>query len=213
MKKKEEKEIKKTKVWSIIGMITFTVYLLLVIVSRITTSLLFHIPFLTQLTFILKSFVLNGYVLFYILYSGFKKTNKVLHILLLVVFVLSILSNIIDLINELRVLIHYGGNTIYYLLNIIEIFFNIILYIILSVSALGLSINKKLAPKVLAILSFVGIGLVFVSGIAVNFWGLSFGMNIRNILSTVTGILIALFYTGFQVSLIFTLKENIKEIK
>ncbi len=213
MKKKEEKEIKKTKVWSIIGMITFTVYLLLVIVSRITTSLLFHIPFLTQLTFILKSFVLNGYVLFYILYSGFKKTNKVLHILLLVVFVLSILSNIIDLINELRVLIHYGGNTIYYLLNIIEIFFNIILYIILSVSALGLSINKKLAPKVLAILSFVGIGLVFVSGIAVNFWGMSFGMNIRNILSTITGILIALFYTGFQVSLIFTLKENTKEIK
>ena len=77
MKKKEEKEIKKTKVWSIIGMITFTVYLLLVIVSRITTTLLFHIPFLTQLTFILKTFILNGYVLFYILYSGFKKTNKV----------------------------------------------------------------------------------------------------------------------------------------
>ena len=213
MKKKEEKEIKKTKVWSIIGIITFTVYLLLVIVSRITTSLLFHIPFFTQILFILKTFILNGYVLFYILYSGFKKTNKVLHILLLVVFVLSILSNIIDLINELRVLIHYGGNTIYYLLNIIEIFFNIILYIILSVSALGLSINKKLAPKVLAILSFVGIGLVFVSGLAVNIWGLSFGMNIRNILSTVTGILIALFFTGFQVSLIFTLKENIKEIK
>ena len=213
MKKKEEKEIKKTKVWSIIGIITFTVYLLLVIVSRITTSLLFHIPFFTQILFILKTFILNGYVLFYILYSGFKKTNKVLHILLLVVFVLSILSNIIDLINELRVLIHYGGNTIYYLLNIIEIFFNIILYIILSVSALGLSINKKLAPKVLMILSFVGIGLVFVSGLAVNFWGLSFGMNIRNILSTVTGILIALFFTGFQVSLIFTLKENIKEIK
>ena len=68
-------------------------------------------------------------------------------------------------------------------------------------------------PKVLMILSFVGIGLVFVSGLAVNFWGLSFGMNIRNILSTVTGILIALFFTGFQVSLIFTLKENIKEIK
>lgn len=211
MKKKEEN--KKTKIWSIIGIITFAVYLLLLIVSRITTSLLFHIPFFTQLIFILKSFLLSGYVLFYIIYSGFKKTSKVFHIILLVVFVLFILSNIIDMINELRVLIHYGGNTIYYLLNIIEIFFNIILYIILSVSALGLSINKKLAPKVLAILSFVGIGLVFLSGIAVNIWGLSFGMNIRNILSTVTGILIALFYTGFQVSLIFTLKENTKEIK
>jgi len=208
----------KRKVFSVIGVILFIVYFIVILIQNVMNMMSYPRNAAYMLIFsIVKNIILYGYVTFYLFYQALKKdnkTDKVLNIILIVIMGFMVIEDLRQLFSYITLLQHGYMTTIIVILMILRVVFSLIVDGLIGVSVFGLVLkNKKYPFKLFMILSLVGLGLLLLSSIGYDVTNILYQGNIRyvlfNILSYISGIL---FITA-QVFLILVIHENKKEIQ
>lgn len=222
---KVKKDLK--KIFLIIGIVAVGIFLLFSVIST-TINIVSNITIIglnssifSNIWSIFKTILIYGFMCFFLIYELVKKSNKrdkVINIIVFVVFCILALSSFIDIFKVIHTLTKYGH---YYngirivscIISILSSFLKIGLFVLFGINTMGLALNKNKATKVLTIIILSLIVLVFVNSLITTILNLIIASNIRNVLSTLSSSIASFALAIFQASLAYIIYNKIKNYK
>lgn len=221
---KEKKNLK--KIFSIIGIVAIGIYLLFYLIVgnvNLFTNLKhgFSFTIISNLWSIFKNILIYGFIGAYLIYELVKKSNKkdkVMNIILFVVFCIIALSNFAGIITRGSSIAKYsrslnGMYIISYVLDIISYIVKIGAFALFGINTMGLIINKKMPIKILTFIILGLLALVFVIAsisIILRIVGL---FVIKNVLLSIGSLIINFSLLIAEGSLAYIIYDKFKNIK
>ena len=219
----KEKNLK--KVFLIVGIVAAAIYLVGFLISTgislFSSSYITGSLVLSNLWALTKAFVLYGFVLAFFIYEMVKKSDKkdrVLNIILFVVFcllALSCISSIFSRINTLVKAAYYlnGLTIVSYIIDILNGILRIGLFVLLGINTIFLVLSKSKAAKILTFIIIGLIALVFLNSILSTILLLIGKTNVRLILISLGSLFNGFSLSVFQASLAYIIYDKLKGLE
>ena len=214
---------KGNKLFPILGIVGFSLYILLYLITLIYNFstgnyLVANIP--SMIFKFLSTLVLDGVVIVYLIVSMTKtRTTTVTNILTLIALAIMLIINVKDTISQVVFMSKFAENMFNYPAYLIqevsylmENISTLLLHIWIGLSILGLTIKKSFPYKVFMILAFVALGFIALSMVGVHIGSIMLYTDIRVILSEGLNFFKNIDVLLFLISLTITVYKNKEEI-